>query len=86
GAAFFAALEAYELIEPFSLEVTLDSGAVQSLVGFQTIHEDKLAALDADALRALMDEGHLARIYMVLASLAQFGGLVARKNLKLAGG
>ena len=37
AAAFFAALEAYELIEPFSLEVTLDSGAVQSLVGFQTV-------------------------------------------------
>jgi hypothetical protein len=80
AASFFAALEAYELIEPFSLEVTLDSGAVQSLVGFQTIHEDKLAALDGEALRALMDQGHLARIYMVLASLAQFGELVARKN------
>ncbi len=83
-AAFFAALEAHELIEPFSLEVTLDDGAVQSLVGFQTIHEDKLAALDGEALHALMDAGHLARIYMVLASLAQFGGLVARKNRRIA--
>ena len=86
GAGFFAALEAYELIEPFSLEVTLDNGSVQSLVGFQTIHEDKLAALDGEALHALMAEGHLARIYMVLASLAQFGGLVARKNQRIAGG
>jgi hypothetical protein len=33
-----------------------------------------------------MAEGHLARIYMVLASLAQFGGLVARKNQRIAGG
>jgi len=86
AASFFAALETYELIEPFSLEVTLDSGSVQSLVGFQTIHEDKLAALDGDALRALMEAGHLARIYMVLASLAQFGGLVARKNARIAHG
>jgi hypothetical protein len=84
SAAFFTALEAYELVEPFSLEVTLDSGAVQSLVGFQTIHEDRLASLDGEALAALMSEGHLARIYMVLASLAQFGNLVARKNAKLA--
>ena len=84
GAAFFAALEAYELIEPFSLEVTLDNGSVQSLVGFQTIHEDRLAGLDGEALHALMAEGHLARIYMVLASLAQFGGLVARKNQSIA--
>jgi hypothetical protein len=86
SAAFFTALEAYELVEPFSLEVTLDSGAVQSLVGFQTIHEDRLASLDGEALAALMAEGHLARIYMVLASLAQFGNLVARKNAKNAVG
>ena len=86
SAAFFAALEAFELIEPFSLEVTLDSGAVQSLVGFQTIHEDRFAALDGDALHTLMAEGHLLRITMVLASLAQFGALVARKNASEAGG
>lgn len=82
--AFFTALEAYELVEPFSLEVTLDNGSVQSLVGFQTIHEDRLASLDGEALSTLMSEGHLARIYMVLASLAQFGNLVARKNRKVA--
>lgn len=84
SAAFFTALEAYDLVEPFTLEVTLDNGAVQSLVGFQTIHEDRLAALDGEALAALMSDGHLARIYMVLASLAQFGNLVARKNRKVA--
>ena len=84
SAAFFTALETYDLVEPFSLEVTLDNGAVQTLVGFQTIHEERLASLDGEALAALMAEGHLARIYMVLASLAQFGGLVARKNRKVA--
>jgi hypothetical protein len=82
--AFFAALERHELIEPFSLDVTLDNGSQQSLVGFQTIHEDKLSALDGDVLRDLMEEGHLARIYMALASLAQFGALVARKNQRIA--
>lgn len=84
--AFFAALEAYELVEPFSLEVTLDSGSIQSLVGFQTIHEGRFAALDGDALHTLMAEGHLLRITMVLASLSQFGSLVARKNAREAGG
>lgn len=83
SAAFFEALEAYGLVEPFSLEVTLDNGAVQSLVGFQTIHEERLASLDGEALTDLMVQGHLARIYMVLASLAQFGNLVARKNRKV---
>lgn len=84
GAAFFTALEAYGLVEPFTLEVTLDDGSVQSLVGYLTIHEERLSSLDGEALAALMGEGHLARIYMVLASLAQFGNLVARKNRKLA--
>lgn len=84
SADFFSALETYGLVEPFSLEVTLDNGAVQTLVGFQTIHEERLAGLDGEALAALMAQGHLARIYMVLASLAQFGGLVARKNRKVA--
>lgn len=83
GAAFFTALETYGLVEPFTLEVTLDNGAVQSLVGFLTIHEERLAGLDGEALAALMREGHLARIYMVLASLAQFGNLIARKNRKV---
>lgn len=84
GAAFFTALEAYGLVEPFTLEVTLDDGSIQSLVGYLTIHEERLASLDGEALAALMAEGHLARIYMVLASLAQFGNLVARKNRKVA--
>ncbi len=84
SADFFTAIEAYGLVEPFSLEVTLDNGSVQTLVGFQTIHEERLSTLDGDALTHLMTQGHLARIYMVIASLAQFGGLVARKNRRIA--
>jgi hypothetical protein len=84
GAAFFTAVEAYGLVEPFTLEVTLDDGSIQPLVGYLTIHEERLSSLDGEALAALMAEGHLARIYMVLASLAQFGNLVSRKNRKVA--
>jgi len=84
--AFFAVLERYELIEPFSLEVTLDSGSQQSLVGYQTINEDRLAALDGEAMQVLMAEGHLGPIFMALASLSQFPALVARKNARMTGG
>ena len=84
--AFFAVLERYELIEPFSLDVTLDNGSQQSLVGFQTINEDRLTALDGDALQTLMADGYLTPIFMVLASLSQFSELVARKNARMAGG
>lgn len=86
SAGFFSTLEAYGLVEPFSFDVTLDDGSKQSLVGFQTINEDRVAALDAAALHHLHTEGHLLPIFMVLASLTQFAELVARKKARIAGG
>jgi hypothetical protein len=83
---FYDALDAYELLEPFSLEVTLDDGSVHSLVGFHIIDEARLRALDAEALGALHAAGHLMPIFMALASLSQLSALVARKNRRLAGG
>ena len=86
GAGFFAALEQYDLLEPFSLDVTLDDGARHTLVGFHTIDEARLAALDGPALEALNAAGHLLRIHLAMASLSQFNALVARKNAAIAGG
>lgn len=83
--AFFAALERHALLEPFSLEVSLPDGSKQSLVGFQTIDEDRLAALDAESLHSLHADGHLQAIYMAIASLVQFGELVARKTALATG-
>jgi hypothetical protein len=82
---FFAALERYELLEPFTLEVPLNDGSQHSLVGFQTIDERRLAALDGDALGTLHSEGFLLPIFMALASVAQFSELVGRKNARVAG-
>src|SRR3546814_10907613 len=84
--AFYDALLAYDLLEPFSLEVTLDDGSVNSLVGFHIIDEAKLRALDAEALGALHAGGHLMPMFMALASLSQLSTLVARKNRRLGGG
>lgn len=84
--AFFDALLAYELLEPFSLEVTLDDMSVHSLVGYHIIDEAKLQALDANALGRLHADGHLVPIFMAVASLSQISALVARKNRKRAGG
>ena len=81
---FFAALERHGLVEPFTLEVPLADGSQHSLVGFQTINEERVAALDGEALYDLHAAGHLGPVYMVLASLAQFTGLVARKNARVA--
>lgn len=84
-ADFFAALERYALIEPFTVDVPLDDGSKHSLVGFHTIDEERLALLDGDALGALHAAGHLDPIFMVVASMTQFSELVARKNARVAG-
>jgi hypothetical protein len=78
--AFVAALVELELIESFVLDVELDDGAQNRLAGFHTINEDRLAALSGDQLARLHRDGHLQAIYMAVASLAQFRGLIQRKN------
>ena len=84
--SFFDALVGYELLKPFSLEVTFDNGSKHSLGGFHIIDEAKLRELDAAALGALHAAGHLMPIFMALASLSQLTELVARRNRRLAGG
>ncbi len=79
---FFEALERYELLEPFVFEVPLTNGSKNSLVGFHMINEDKLRALDADALGSLQSDGHLMPIFMAIASLSNLAELAARKDTK----
>lgn len=78
--AFVASLVELELLEPFVLDVELDDGSQHRLAGFHTIDEDRLATLSADQLARLHRAGHLQAIYMAVASLAQFRGLIQRKN------
>jgi hypothetical protein len=53
-------------------------------VGFLAINEDKLRALDGAALAELHRDGHLMPLFMALASVSQFGGLVARRNARIS--
>ncbi|HTG39490.1 SapC family protein [Sphingomonas sp.] len=86
AAAFFDALRRHELLEPFTLEVTLQDGATNRLVGYHVIDEAKLRALDGAVLGELHRDGHLMPIFMALASLTNLSGLVARRNRRLADG
>ncbi|MCC2977439.1 SapC family protein [Sphingomonas sp. PL-96] len=86
SADFFAALRRYELLEPFALEVPLVDGSVHRMIGFHVIDEARLRALDQVALADLHQAGHLMPIFMALASLANIGALVARKNQRLRHG
>jgi len=86
SADFFAALRRYELLEPLTLDVTLDDGAKNRLVGYHVIDEDRLAALDGAPVADLHAGGHMMPIFMALASLGNIGDLVARKNRRMTRG
>lgn len=86
SAGFFAALARHELLEPTTLEITLDDGSANRLVGFHAIGEERLRALDADALGALHADDHLLPIFMAIASVGRVRELIARKNRRVAAG
>lgn len=86
SADFFAALRRYELLEPLTMDVTLDDGSKNRLVGYHVIDEDRLVALDDAAVADLHASGHMMPIFMALASLGNIGDLVARKNRRMTRG
>lgn len=84
--AFVDALLRHELLESFALDVELDDGSLNRLVGFYTINEERLRALDGDALYQLHRAGHLEPVYMVVASMSRFRDLIDRMNRVRAAG
>jgi hypothetical protein len=81
---FFAALGRYDLLEPLTLEITLDDGSINRLVGYHGIAEERLQQLDSAALGALHAAGYLMPVFMALASLSNVAELVERKNRRVA--
>lgn len=83
---FIAALDQYELLEPFALDIELADGSSNRLAGFHTINEEKLYALGGEALGDLNEKQFLQAIFMAVASLSNFTDLIARKNAKVMAG
>lgn len=77
---FYAALERHQLIEPFSMDVTLADGTQHRMVGYHLINEDRLRALEPGALAELHAEGHLMPIHMAIVSLGNLAKLVRRRG------
>lgn len=77
---FIDALLQHDLLESFVLDVELDNGAQHRLTGFYTIHEERLAALEAGVLEQMHRAGYLQAIYMAIASLSHFRDLIERRN------
>lgn len=75
---FIDALLENELLEIVKLEITLTSGEQNNLIGFYTINEDRLLALDGESIISLHSKGYLEFIYMILASHTNVSRLISR--------
>ena len=80
---FVNALIEHDLLESFTLEITLNDGSGNQLLGFYTINEDSLRQLSGPVLASFNEQGFLQPIFMVLASHSCIGSLVNLKNAKL---
>ncbi|WP_028102909.1 SapC family protein [Pseudoduganella violaceinigra] len=77
---FFAALQEHQLLETFVFEFELDDGSRQCLAGFNTINDERLAALGGEILERMNRAGYLQAIYMAIASMSNLRALIERKN------
>lgn len=82
--SFIATLTEYDLLEPFSAEITLNNGSEYRLAGFYTINETALESLSGEVLEQLNKKKYLKPIYMAIASISKINALVQRRNEKLA--
>lgn len=75
---FVQALVANELLESFVLDIERPDGSHGRLVGYSTINEERLAALDAAIVGLLHEADYLQPIYMAIASLSNFAPMIRR--------
>ncbi len=78
--AMFAAFEAEGLIEPVRVEILMSPEEKHNLHGYYTINEDRLAALDGEALARLNRAGFLQAAFLVIASLHNVKTLIDMKH------
>jgi|TARA_B110000967_G_scaffold61089_1_gene62754 hypothetical protein len=81
---FIAALLEHQLLESFTLQITLNDGSNNELAGFYTIAEQKLQSLDGETLAKFNAQGYLQSIYMAIASFARLRPMIDKKNAQLA--
>ncbi|RTL37919.1 MAG: peptidase [Burkholderiales bacterium] len=75
---FVQTLIRHQLLEPLVLDVERPDGSRGQLVGFHVIHEERLAALNAETIGLLHQADYLLPIYMAVASLSHFSSLIKR--------
>lgn len=80
---FMLALQKHDLTEAVNFEITLNDGSRNQLIGFSGLNEEKIQNLPGDVLAEFSQQGFLMPIFMMLASTANMGRLIAVKNAQL---
>ena len=82
--AFINILQRHELIESMTLEIELNDGSRNQLIGFHCLAEEKIQNLPGEVLGEFNASGYLMPMFMVLASMGNLQRLAELKNAKLA--
>lgn len=69
----------YGLLEPFTMQATLNVGGSMHLTGMFRVDEKKIEFLNASQHKNLIKKGVMSKIYIHLLSLDNFGRLLDRK-------
>jgi hypothetical protein len=78
--AFIAAIQEFNLLEGFALDIRFSDGPQKRFTGFHTIQEDRLKALGPEALGKLHSQGHLQAVFMVIASMSNYRDMIERAS------
>jgi hypothetical protein len=85
GRVMTAAFQQLDLLEPLKLEVKISETQKYAIEGLHTLNEDKLRALEGDALQKMHRSGFLQGAYLVQASLGNMRALMALKQRRASG-
>lgn len=80
---FVKALQEQDLLEAVTMDITLNDGSRNSLIGFYAINEEKIPDLSAETLNLMNKNDMLMPFFMVLASMSNLQRLVDLKNARL---
>ena len=69
----------YGLLEPFTMQATMNAGGSMHLTGMFRVDEKKIEFLNASQHKNLIKKGVMSKIYIHLLSLDNFGRLLDRK-------
>lgn len=78
--AMFNAFSELNLIEPVDIDINLSDGEKRRLLGYSTINQEKLIALDGEQLQRLNKAGFLSLAFAVIASMTNIRRLTEIKK------